>query len=252
MLKIRHIAKPKTVSGKQKTTRKDNDNVDRKIETYSTLWNLVDIDQTDHKLKDIATLFLNAMNDWTTFNQTLITDFVKELKDFFGSPLTIEKIDHKKHELTDELNVWRHEAGSSIAEIILISTQFCNESSFDKILQNTLTYYEEEFSKTDFIAQLKYTTTENGGRKAAVHSGYRPQMKFDFDEMQTSGQQTFIDKEIVLPGETVTAKIKIVSPDFFAGRLTEGMNFEFREGATIIGTGKIKHIINDKLEFASH
>jgi hypothetical protein len=28
-----------------------------------------------------------------------------------------------------------------------------------------------------------------------------PQVKFDFEEMQTSGQQTFIDKEIVNPRE---------------------------------------------------
>lgn len=226
--------------------------MDRKIETYSTLWNLVDIDQTHHKLKDIATLFLNAMNDWTTFNQTLITDFVEELKDYFGSPLTIEKINSKKLDLTDELNAWRHESGSSIAEMISISTQFCNESDFDKILQNVLTYYEEEFSKTDFIAQLKYKTTESGGRQTPAFSGYRPQVKFDFDEMQTSGQQTFIDKEIVLPGDTVKAKIKILSPDYFAGRLTEGMSFEFREGSRIIGTGEIKCIVNDKLEIASH
>lgn len=226
--------------------------MDRKIETYSTLLNLVDLDQTDNKLKDIATLFLDAMNDWTTLNQTLISDFVKELKDFFGLPLTIEKINNKKLDLTNELNAWRHEAGSSIAEMISISTQFCNESDFDKILQNILTYYEEEFSKTDFIAQLKYKTKESGGRQTPASSGYRPQVKFDFEEMQTSGQQTFIDKEIVFPGDTVNAKIKILSPDYFAGRLTEGMNFEFREGDRIIGTGEIKCIINEKLEIASH
>jgi hypothetical protein len=46
----------------------------------------------------------------------------------------------------------------------------------------------------------------------------------------------------------VNAKIKILSPDFFAGSLTEGMAFEFREGAKIIGTGQIKDIVNDKLE----
>lgn len=226
--------------------------MDRKIETYPTLWNLVNLDETEHKLKKIATLFLTAMNDWTALNQTLIADFVKELKDFFGLPLTIDKINNKKLDLTKELNAWRHEAGSSIAEMISISTQFCNESDFDKILQNTLTYYEEEFSKTDFIAQLNFKTTESGGRQTPAFSGYRPQLKFDFEEMQTSGQQTFIDKKIVLPGDTVKAKIKILSPDYFAGRLSEGIKFEFREGDRIIGTGEIKCIINDKLEIASH
>lgn len=69
--------------------------------------------------------------------------------------------------------------------------------------------------------------------------------------MQTSGQQTFIGKETVSPGDTVDAKIKILSPDYFAGSLTEGMHFEFREGATVIGTGEIIYIVNDKLEKAS-
>jgi len=209
---------------------------------------LVDIDQKDHKLKDIATLFLNAMNDWPTYNQTDIQDFINELKAYFGTPLTIGKIDKRKF---DGQNAWQVEAGSSIAELIDTSTRFCNQSDFDKIIDSVLSFYNDEFNKVDFIAELQYLTTEQGGRQTPAHSGYRPQVKFDFTEMQTSGQQTFIDKETVYPGDTVNAKIKIVSPDYFAGSLTEGMKFEFREGATLIGTGQIKDIVNDKLEKAS-
>lgn len=29
--------------------------------------------------------------------------------------------------------------------------QFCNESEFDKILQNILIYYEEEFNRTNLL-----------------------------------------------------------------------------------------------------
>ena len=222
--------------------------MDSKIETYSTLWNLVDIDKTDHKTKDIAILFLNAMNDWTTPNQHKIADFVKEVKKYFGSPLTIQKIDAKK---LNGQNAWQLETGSSIAELIDTSVRFYSESNFDNIIKSILDFYEQEFSKTDFIAKLKYRTTEEGGRQTPAKSGYRPQVKFDFTEMQTSGQQTFIDKEIVFPGETVEAKIKVLSPNYFAGCLTKGMKFEFREGATIIGTGEIKYIVNDRLENAS-
>lgn len=225
--------------------------MDNKITTYSTLWNLVNIDNKDHKLKDIATLFLNAMNDWPTYNQTDIQEFIKELKAYFGSPLIIEKIDNKKLDLTDEFNPWRHEAGSAIAELIDTSTRFCNQSDFDNIIDSVLSFYNDEFNKVDFIAELQYLTTEQGGRKTPANSGYRPQVKFDFSEMQTSGQQTFIDKETVYPGDKVDAKIKILSPDYFAHSLTEGMNFEFREGSTLIGTGQIKYIVNDKLEKAS-
>ena len=54
--------------------------MDDKIETNNTLWSLVDLDSENHKVKDITTLFLNAMNDWPTMNQTLISDFIEELK----------------------------------------------------------------------------------------------------------------------------------------------------------------------------
>ncbi|TDL99655.1 MAG: hypothetical protein C4K58_07115 [Flavobacteriaceae bacterium] len=208
---------------------------------------MVDIDKKDHQLKDIATLFLNAMNDWPTFNQTDIQDFINELKAYFGTPLTIEKIDKRKF---DGQNAWQVEAGSSIAQLIDTSTRFCNQSDFDKIIDSVLNFYNEDFKVVDFIVELKYLTTEQGGRKTPANSGYRPHLKFDFTEEQTSGQQTFIDKETVYPGDIVVAKIKIFSPDYFADCLTEGMNFEFREGSTLIGTGQIKHIVNDRLEKA--
>ena len=99
----------------------------------------------------------------------------------------------------------------------------------------------------DFIATLKYRTAEEGGRKTPAFSGYRPQVKFSFSEMQTSGQQTFIDAEVVYPGDTVKAEFKILSVALFANCLEEGMNFEFREGSRIIGIGEIIEIVNEKL-----
>jgi hypothetical protein len=169
--------------------------MDKHIFTYSTLWNLVNLDTSgDHKQKDIAQLFLNAMLDWKRTDPTNISEFIKDLKVYFGTPLIKDKIDNKKF---DGQNAWNIEAGSSISELIDLSIKFYNEADFDKIIDKILKYYEQEFGKVDFIAELKYLTTEEGGRKTPVHSGYRPQVKFCFTEMQTSGQQTFIDKEIV-------------------------------------------------------
>lgn len=111
--------------------------------------------------------------------------------------------------------------------------------------------FQIDKGEADFIASLTYFTSEQSGRHTLAFSGYRPQIKFHFSEMQTSGQQVFIDREIVYPGDTVEAEIRILSVDFFAGKLKEKMNFEFREGSRIIGTGQIKHIINDKLIHAS-
>jgi translation elongation factor EF-Tu-like GTPase len=69
--------------------------------------------------------------------------------------------------------------------------------------------------------------------------------------MQTSGQQTFIDKDVVYPGDSVRAEIQIISVDYFANQLTEGMEFEFREGSTVIGIGIISQVLNERLKKAS-
>lgn len=111
--------------------------------------------------------------------------------------------------------------------------------------------FEFDNSQADFIAELNYLTTEQGGRKTPAMSNYRPQIKFGFDEMQTSGQQTFIDREIVFPGDVVDAEIKILAVNHFANKLTEGMRFEFLEGLKLIGTGKIKRIKNEVLKKTS-
>ena len=57
-----------------------------------------------------------------------------------------------------------------------------------------------------------------------------------------------MDKDEVFPGDTVTAEIQLLSPDIFENKLIEGMDFEFREGSRIIGTGEIKKIINERLK----
>jgi uncharacterized protein YrzB (UPF0473 family) len=111
--------------------------------------------------------------------------------------------------------------------------------------------FQVDKGEADFIATLTYLTTQQGGRQAPVSSNYRSQVQFEFAEMQTSGQQTFIDRKIVYPGDTVEAEIKIISVDYFAGQLKEKMSFAIKEGSTIIGTGQIKNIINDKLRQAS-
>ncbi|NQX39956.1 hypothetical protein HQN84_13960 [Pedobacter steynii] len=219
--------------------------MDQKITTYTTLWNLVEADENDHELKDMARLLLEAMSDWPRAEQNNIANFLNEFKGYFGQALTIKMIQAKKF---DGHNAWQLEAGAAIQEILDIAAKHGRESDFDKIIAHILNHYNEVFRAVDFIAELSYRTSAQGGRSTPAKSGYRPAVKFDFDEMQTSGQQTFIGKDTVFPGETVDAKIKIIASDYFAGCLTEGMIFEFKEGPKVIGTGIIKQIINDKLE----
>jgi len=100
----------------------------------------------------------------------------------------------------------------------------------------------------DFIAHLKYRTSDEGGRFSPAKSGYRPQIRFDFDKITSSGRQIFINREWVFPGEDVDAEISLLSPQFFENKLYEGLKFEFIEGAKIIGTGEILKIKNDYLK----
>jgi hypothetical protein len=221
--------------------------MDRQITTLRTFENIVDFENENPRIKQLAELFLTAMNDWPSYNQTEISEFTTELRKFIGSPITLNKIEAKSK--TNILNnAWKIVSASSIAEMIKNSELFINESDFDKIISKILDYYNSKFSEIDFLAELHYLTTENGGRQTPAKSGYRPQVKFDFSKMTTSGQQIFINKEYVFPGDIVEAKIKILTPELFQNMLYENLDFKLTEGAKIVATGKIKKIINENLQ----
>ncbi|WP_298519972.1 hypothetical protein [uncultured Kordia sp.] len=105
---------------------------------------------------------------------------------------------------------------------------------------------EKQFSP-DFIAQVHYITTEEGGRSTPASSGYRPQIKFPFSKQMISGMQNFIGKDTVYPGETIVVEIIMLSPQFFEKQLKTRMHFELREGYRIVATGIVLKIVNDTL-----
>jgi NTP pyrophosphatase (non-canonical NTP hydrolase) len=112
--------------------------------TVDELVDAVDKDEKSHLIRELAELLLAAMNDWPSFDETEIKNFVEELKEFFGSPLTVERINSKPLNLGVQHNAWRHEAGASIAEMIDRSTRINNESEFDKILDQIFNYYNSD------------------------------------------------------------------------------------------------------------
>jgi len=97
----------------------------------------------------------------------------------------------------------------------------------------------------DFIAELNFLTIEQGGRKTAASSGYRPHIEFDnYPEYLISGIQTYIGKKTVIPVESVKAEIAILGTEYFARRLYENMEFKFCDGSRTVGHGAITEIIN--------
>lgn len=103
----------------------------------------------------------------------------------------------------------------------------------------------------DFIAKVTYLTTEQGGRKGYAASGYRPHVKFFGRNELTSGEQLFVDKDKVFPGETVTAEIRIISPEVFKNYLYVGQHFEVAEASHLVGHGEVLEVVNPDLKQAS-
>lgn len=221
--------------------------MDTQITTFGTLENIIDFENENSEIEQLAKLFLVAMNDWDSNNKTNIFKYITELRKFVGSPITLKKINAKSK--TNILNnAWKIESSASIAEMIKLAELKIQENDFDKIIKKILDYYNSKFEEIDFLAELQYLTTENGGRNSYALSKYRPQVRFTFSQMMTSGQQIFIGKEFVFPGDNVEAKIKILSPELFQNMLYENLDFEFLEGSKLIGNGKIKKIINENLQ----
>jgi hypothetical protein len=103
----------------------------------------------------------------------------------------------------------------------------------------------------DFIAKVTYLTTQEGGRINYAVSGYRPHVKFDGKKELTSGEQLFIDREKVFPGDTVTAEIRLLGKDYFKNYLYVGQHFEVAEASHLVGHGEVLEIINPDLRQAN-
>lgn len=108
-------------------------------------------------------------------------------------------------------------------------------------------FIHEEVITPDFIAELNYLRTDQGGRKGFVASGYRPHIKFSFSKNLTTGEQVFLDQDKVFPGESVRAQIRILDHETFKSALYQGLEFEFAEGTHRIGTGIIVEVVNNDL-----
>ena len=90
--------------------------------------------------------------------------------------------------------------------------------------------------------------TEQGGRKTPVFPGYRPHVQFGHKPFNTSGQQIFLSKSQVNPGEKADAEITIIAKETFKNELSIGMIFKFCEGGIIIRFGEIIRILNKEFE----
>jgi|ERR1051326_4252018 elongation factor Tu len=94
----------------------------------------------------------------------------------------------------------------------------------------------------DIEAEIRLLTTEEGGRHTPARSGYRPQ--FYYEGHDWDAHQEYPDAEWVHPDETARTLLWFLSPDDHLGRVHVGMEFEVREGARVVGRGRITKILN--------
>jgi len=89
-----------------------------------------------------------------------------------------------------------------------------------------------------FEAEVYVLSKEEGGRHTPFFSGYKPQ--FYMRTTDVTGEVTLDDDtEMVMPGDTVTFNVELISPV----ALEEEQRFAIREGGKTVGAGVVTEII---------
>lgn len=90
---------------------------------------------------------------------------------------------------------------------------------------------------TDFSAEVYILSKDEGGRHTPFFTGYKPQ--FYIRTTDVTGEVTLPEgKEMVMPGDTITFKVKLVAPV----ALEEQQRFAIREGGKTVGAGVVTKI----------
>ena len=91
---------------------------------------------------------------------------------------------------------------------------------------------------TEFETEVYILTKEEGGRHSPFFKGYKPQ--FYIRTTDVTGEVTLPEgTEMVIPGDTVNLKVKLISPI----ALEEKQRFAIREGGKTVGAGVVTKII---------
>jgi translation elongation factor EF-Tu-like GTPase len=99
----------------------------------------------------------------------------------------------------------------------------------------------------DAVAELIFLSTESGGRKTPCGTGYRATNNCGVAGMLNDAAYEFIGRDLVAPGETITARLWLLAPEYQKGRLHKDFVFTVHEGAKLVANGRITEVINSAL-----
>jgi len=91
---------------------------------------------------------------------------------------------------------------------------------------------------TEFESEVYILKKEEGGRHTPFSKGYKPQFYFRTTDV-TGEVELPADKELVIPGDTVTFKVKLLAPI----AMEKGLTFAIREGGKTVGAGVVTNVI---------
>jgi len=91
---------------------------------------------------------------------------------------------------------------------------------------------------TDFAAEVYILTKEEGGRHTPFFKGYKPQFYIRTTDV-TGSVELPEGTEMVMPGDTITFKVSLISPV----ALEEQQRFAIREGGRTVGAGVVTKIV---------
>jgi elongation factor Tu len=91
---------------------------------------------------------------------------------------------------------------------------------------------------TEFEAEVYILKKEEGGRHTPFSKGYKPQFYFRTTDV-TGEVELPADKELVIPGDTVTFIVKLLAPI----AMEQGLNFAIREGGKTVGAGVVTKVV---------
>lgn len=91
---------------------------------------------------------------------------------------------------------------------------------------------------TEFEAAIYVLKKEEGGRHTPFFKNYKPQFYFRTTDV-TGGVEFEAGREMVMPGENVNLKVKLIAPI----AVEEGTKFSIREGGRTVGAGSVTKII---------
>lgn len=108
------------------------------IISFEELYDGVEQDASDSKIKIAAQALLTVINDWPILNLSEPKELLLALTNEIGAPLTPKRIEHYSKTLIVNNNGWKMEAISSLLEMF----EYDNTKILDEIINDITNHYK--------------------------------------------------------------------------------------------------------------